>query len=120
MAYMTNSKRATRVRHHLRASNGENRLRLSVSRSNDHIYVQVIDDAKGETLASASTMDKKLRKDVAGKGGTMEAARTIGTEIAKRAKAKGVEKVYFDRGGRRYHGRIKALADAAREGGLNF
>jgi large subunit ribosomal protein L18 len=95
------------------------RARLSVFRSSKHIYVQLIDDVKGETLAAASTMEKTMRGD--GKKGTnVAAARAVGKLIAERAKEKGIKDVVFDRGGYLYHGRIKALADAAREGGLNF
>ena len=95
------------------------RARLSVFRSSKHIYAQIIDDLKGETLAAASTMEKTMRGD--GKKGTnVEAAKAVGKLIAERAKEKGIKDVVFDRGGYLYHGRIKALADAAREGGLNF
>jgi large subunit ribosomal protein L18 len=91
------------------------RPRLNVFRSLNHIYAQVIDDQKGETLASASTLALKSKT-----GGNIAAAKEIGKAIAETAKAKGVTKVVFDRGGFLYHGRIKALADAAREGGLEF
>ncbi len=95
------------------------RARLSVFRSSKHIYAQLIDDVKGETLAAASTLEKGVRGD--GKKGTnVEAAKVVGKLIAERAKEKGIKHVVFDRGGYLYHGRIKALADAAREGGLNF
>ena len=95
------------------------RARLSVFRSSKHIYAQLIDDVKGETLAAASTMEKTMRGD--GKKGTnVAAAKAVGKLIAERAKEKGIKDVVFDRGGYLYHGRIKALADAAREGGLNF
>ncbi|MDD3383507.1 MAG: 50S ribosomal protein L18 [Bacilli bacterium] len=89
--------------------------RLSVYRSNSHIHVQLIDDVKGETLASASTLKMKLKN-----GSNVEAAKLIGAEIAKLAKEKNIAKVVFDRSGYLYHGRIKALADAARAGGLVF
>ena len=92
------------------------RPRLAVFRSNNHIYAQVIDDRKGETLVSASSTEKELRS---GTGGNLDAARRIGQAIAERAIAKGIEQVVFDRGGYLYHGRIKALADAARAAGLN-
>ena len=109
-------KRRLRVRNKLRAmSNG--RPRLSVHRSSKNISVQLIDDANGVTLASASTLEKDL--GVVGKN-NVEAAAKIGAAIAERAKAKGVEEVVFDRGGFLFHGKIKALADAAREGGLRF
>jgi large subunit ribosomal protein L18 len=93
------------------------RPRLSVFRSNRHIYAQVIDDARGHTLASASTLEKGL--DIAGLKKS-EQARKIGKLIAERARQAGVETVVFDRGGNLYHGRVKALAEAAREGGLKF
>jgi len=91
------------------------RPRLSVFRSSKHIYAQIIDDVDGRTLASAGTVAAK-----AGKGGSVEAARQVGAQIAEKAKAAGVSQVAFDRSGFRYHGRVKALADAAREGGLKF
>ncbi len=109
-------KRHTRVRK--RAIGTAERPRLNVYRSNMNIYAQVIDDAKGHTLATASTLDGTLRE--AKNGGNLDGAKSVGTLIAERAKAAGVEKVVFDRGGYLYHGRIKALADAAREGGLDF
>lgn len=111
--------RALRNRHKLKTVNKVGRARLSCFRSNAHIYAQIIDDEKGVTLVSASTADKKLRKDVKD-GSTSVAAEKVGAELAKRAKAAGVSEVYFDRGARRYAGRIKALADAARAGGLQF
>jgi large subunit ribosomal protein L18 len=91
--------------------------RLSVYKSLNHIYAQVIDDLAGSTLAAASTLDKDLKL---GKTGNAAAAAAVGTLIAQRAKAKGVSTVCFDRGGFRYHGRLKALADAARKEGLKF
>ena len=91
------------------------RPRLNVYRSLNHIYAQVIDDTQGITLASASTVTTKLKT-----GGNLDAAKEIGKVVAERAKEKGVSKVVFDRGGYLYHGRIKALADAAREAGLDF
>ena len=94
------------------------RPRLNVYRSLNHIYTQVIDDANGVTIASASTVAKK--GETATVGGNIEAAKAIGKLIAERAQEKGVKKVVFDRGGYLYHGRIKALADAAREAGLEF
>ena len=109
-------KRRLRVRNKLREmANG--RPRLSVHRSSKNISAQLIDDAQGVTLASASTLEKDL--GVVGKN-NVEAAAKIGAAIAERAKAKGVEEVVFDRGGFLFHGKIKALADAAREGGLKF
>jgi large subunit ribosomal protein L18 len=109
-------KRRQRVRNKLRKMAGE-RPRLSVHRSSKNISVQLIDDAQGRTLAAASTLEKDL--GLKGKN-NKEAAARIGTEIAARAKAAGVEEVYFDRGGFLFHGKVKALADAAREGGLKF
>jgi large subunit ribosomal protein L18 len=109
-------KRRLRVRNKLRAmSNG--RPRMSVHRSSKNLSVQVIDDLNGVTLASASTLEKDF--GVVGKN-NVEAAAKIGAAIAERAKAAGVEEVVFDRGGFLFHGKIKALADAAREGGLKF
>ena len=92
------------------------RPRLAIYRSLNHIYAQVIDDRLGQTLVSASTTEKDLRTNT---GGNLEAARRIGQTIAERALAKGIEQVVFDRGGYLYHGRIKALTDAARAAGLN-
>ena len=92
------------------------RPRLAIYRSLNHIYAQVIDDARGQTLASASTTEKDLRGD---SGGNLDAARRVGQTIAERALAKGIEQVVFDRGGYLYHGRVKALTDAARAAGLN-
>ena len=109
-------KRRLRVRNKLRAmSNG--RPRMSIHRSSKNIFVQVIDDLKGVTLASASALEKDL--GLIGKN-NVEAAAKIGSTIAERAKAAGVEEVVFDRGGFIFHGKVKALADAAREGGLKF
>jgi large subunit ribosomal protein L18 len=95
------------------------RPRLSVFRSNAHIYAQVIDDVRGTTVASASTLDKEVR-DTLEKCSDVAAAQVVGKVVAERAKAAGVEVVVFDRGGYQFHGRVKALADAAREGGLQF
>jgi large subunit ribosomal protein L18 len=95
------------------------RPRLCVYRSLGHIYAQVIDDRTGKTLVSASSVDKDTKKNLKG-GGNVAAAKVIGKAIAERAKASGVVKVVFDRGGYKYHGRVKALADAAREAGLQF
>jgi len=89
--------------------------RLSIFRSGKHVYAQVIDDAAGKTLAAASSVASKLEK-----GGNIEAATAVGKSIAEKAKSAGVETVAFDRNGFRFHGRVKALADAAREGGLKF
>lgn len=95
------------------------RPRLAVFRSNQHIYVQVIDDSAHQTIASASTLEADLRSELAS-GANTTASAQVGKLIAERALAKGVQQVVFDRGGNLYHGRVKALADAAREGGLNF
>lgn len=111
-------RRRARVRRHLKAAAG-GRPRLSVFRSSKHIYAQVIDDAAGRTVASASTLEKALREELK-TGADMAAAARVGALVAERAKEAGVSKVIFDRGGRLYHGRMKALADAAREGGLEF
>ncbi|WP_297327848.1 50S ribosomal protein L18 [uncultured Bartonella sp.] len=111
-------RRAQRVRRQVKAvANG--RLRLSVHRSNMNIYVQIIDDLHSRTVVAASTLDKELRPTLKG-GANVKAAAEVGKLIAERAKAAGVKDVVFDRGAYIYHGRIKALADAAREGGLNF
>ena len=111
-------RRRNRVRNRLR-KNGRGQPRLSVHRSNKHIYVQVIDDETGKTLASASTLDKDVRGQVAS-GATVEAAQKVGALVAKRAIDVGVKDVIFDRGGFLYHGRVKAVADSAREAGLSF
>ncbi len=95
------------------------RPRLSVFRSDKHIYAQVIDDHSGKTLVAVASTASDVRGDLKN-GGNIEAAKRVGKTIAERAKAAGISKVAFDRGGRRYHGRVKALADAAREGGLQF
>ena len=95
------------------------RPRLAVFRSNKHIYAQVIDDAKGTTLTAASSLDVDAKKDIK-HGGNVAAAKAVGKLVAERAKAKGIDAVLFDRGGYIYHGRVKALADAAREAGLKF
>ena len=108
-------KRHTRIRLHLEGTPA--RPRLAVFRSNTHIYAQVIDDSAGRTLASASTLDPALK----GADGTKsERAKRVGALVADRARAAGIEKVVFDRAGFRYHGRIAALADGAREAGLEF
>ena len=109
-------KRRLRVRNKLRKVNA-GRVRLSVHRSNKNISVQLIDDVRGVTLAAASTLEKAL--GVVGKN-NVEAAAKVGAAIAERAKKAGVEDCYFDRGGLLFHGKVKALADAAREGGLKF
>jgi len=115
---VTNARRKARVRNALkRSANG--RPRLSVHRSSKHIYAQIIDDVKGETLAAASSMEKSLR-DGGKTGANIEAAAAVGKLVAERALKDGVKEVVFDRGQYLFHGRVKALADAAREGGLSF
>jgi len=111
-------RRQTRVRHRI-ARQGGGRPRLSIFRSSKHIYAQVIDDAQGRTLAAASSIEKSLRESLKN-GADKAAAAAVGKLIAERASAAGVKAVVFDRGGYLFHGRVKALADAAREGGLNF
>ncbi|MGF1610003.1 MAG: 50S ribosomal protein L18 [Kiloniellales bacterium] len=111
-------RRKMRTRTQIRRKGGS-RPRLSVFRSGRHIYAQVIDDGKGATLAAASTIEKAVRAE-AKTGCTKEAAARVGKMIAERAKAAGVNEVVFDRGGYIYHGRVRALAEAAREGGLSF
>ncbi|MEN2494836.1 MAG: 50S ribosomal protein L18 [Hyphomicrobiaceae bacterium hypho_1] len=111
-------RRKQRVRQKLRKAGGV-RPRLSVYRSSKNIYAQVIDDIKGCTLASASTLDRELRGDLE-TGANKAAAELVGKAVAERAKRIGIECVVFDRGGYMYHGRVKALADAARKGGLDF
>jgi large subunit ribosomal protein L18 len=110
-------RRRHRVRRFIRGT--AERPRLSVFRTHKHIYAQVIDDASGRTLASASSMDKQLRSGI-GFGGNKQAAEAIGRAVAERARAAGVKQVCFDRGEFRYHGRVAALADAARAAGLEF
>lgn len=114
------SKNEIRLRIHKRirrkVAGTEQRPRLAIFRSVNHIYAQLIDDEKGNTLASAGSTEKGLSV----KGGNVEGAKAIGQKVAERAKEKGITKVVFDRGGYLYHGRVKALADAAREAGLEF
>ena len=112
------ARRKRRVRYQLKKqANG--RVRLSIHRSSQHIYVQLIDDSKGQTIACASTLEKEIKAK--GKSGaTIDAAKMIGELIAKRGKEQKIKQVVFDRGGNLYHGRVKALADAAREHGLEF
>ncbi|CUH62357.1 50S ribosomal protein L18 [Thalassovita gelatinovora] len=119
---MANSKRTLFLKRRLRVRNKQRKvnrgkMRLSVHRSNKNISVQLIDDVQGVTLAAASSLEKDL--GVVGKN-NVEAAAKVGTAIAERAKKAGVEECYFDRGGFLFHGKVKALADAAREGGLKF
>ena len=112
--------RGQRIKRHIRVrgkiSGTAERPHLSVFRSENHIYAQIIDDVAGSTLVSASTVEKAFE----GKGSNCEAAKKIGAAIAERALQKGIEEVVFDRGGYIYHGRVKALAEGAREGGLKF
>jgi large subunit ribosomal protein L18 len=114
------ARRTATVRRNVkRAAGTSGRTRLTVFRSSKHIYAQLIDDAKGQTLAAASSLEKTTREG-AKTGANIDAAKVVGKLIAERAKEKGIKDVVFDRGGYLYHGRVKALADAAREGGLNF
>jgi large subunit ribosomal protein L18 len=108
-------KRKRRIR--ARVEGTAERPRLAIFRSNQHFYAQLVDDVKGVTLAAASTQEKELRSKL---GGTIEGAKTVGNLIAKRALAKNISSVVFDRSGYLYHGRVQALADAAREAGLKF
>lgn len=122
MIKQANRKEATQKRHRrlrVKLSGTTEAPRLAVYRSTKHIYAQIIDDVKGVTLASASSIDKDMRKDLA-HGGNIESAKAVGEAIAKKALKAGIVDVVFDRGGFLYHGRIAALADAAREAGLNF
>ncbi len=112
------ARRKERVRFSLRKKAAD-RVRLSVFRSGKHIYAQLIDDTKGVTLAAASSLDKDVKSSLKSTS-TVEAAKSVGTLIAKRAKDANVKEVVFDRGGYLFHGRVKALADAAREAGLSF
>jgi len=112
------ARRKKRTRIKIRKSNA-GRPRLSVFRSGRHIYAQVIDDTAGKTVAAASTLEKEQRSALK-TGASVDAAVTVGKLIAERAVAEGIKEVVFDRGGYRYHGRVKALADAARENGLSF
>jgi large subunit ribosomal protein L18 len=124
MRIKTKEDRRDRIKYRIRKrvrGTGE-RPRLTVFRSVAHIYVQVVDDADGKTIASASTVEPALKGGLAktAKGGNIEGAKTIGKAIAERLLEKGVKRVVFDRNGFLYHGRIKAVADAAREAGLEF
>jgi len=120
---MVDKSRRQRERRHnrvrMKVSGTQERPRLNVYRSLEHIYAQVIDDVAGHTIAAASTLDAEVKAAIDGKQKT-EAARIVGQIIATRAKNAGIESVVFDRGGNLYHGRVKALADGAREGGLKF
>tara|TARA_Y100001968_G_scaffold328830_1_gene376770 strand:+ start:272 stop:640 length:369 start_codon:yes stop_codon:yes gene_type:complete len=111
-------KRHKRLRRNINGSS--NRPRLAVFRSNNHIYAQIIDDLAQNTLCAASTLDKDLRATLKSGGSSCASSSAVGQLVAERALAKGINQVVFDRGGNLYHGRIKALADAAREAGLHF
>lgn len=121
MSLSTKQKRAARIRRHVRVRKNvggrAGKPRLSVFRSDRHIYAQIIDDVAGRTLAAASTLEADLRSAY---GGNKEAAKKVGALLARRAQEAGITRVVFDRGGFKYHGRVQALADAAREGGLEF
>ncbi len=112
-------RRSRRTRTRLNSINRTLRPRLSVTRSNKNIAVQIIDDVKSVTLASASTLDPEIREKIKS-GSTQEAATAVGKLLAERAKKAGVSEIQFDRGGYLYHGRVKAVAEGAREGGLQF
>ncbi|MDR0724516.1 MAG: 50S ribosomal protein L18 [Prevotellaceae bacterium] len=118
---LTKNDRRRRIRYRIRkiVNGTSERPRMSVYRSNKQIYVQFVDDTKGITLASASSRDKSLAEQIAGKSG-VEVARIVGKLSAERAQEKGITAVVFDRGGYLYHGKIKSLAESAREGGLKF
>ncbi len=120
---MTENKKEARKRRHVRirkkVSGTPERLRLSVYRSLNHIYAQLIDDSKGYTVVSASTLDKELQSEKAHRG-NVQAASQVGALLAKRALDKGIKQVVFDRSGYLYHGTVKALAEAVREAGLEF
>ena len=117
-------KRSRRKRSHLRVRNRvrgtAERPRLAVFKSARHLYAQVIDDTAGRTLAQASTLDPEVRKQLDGASGNVAAAKLVGTAVAERAKKSGIEQVVFDRGGFIFHGKVKAIAEAAREHGLKF
>jgi large subunit ribosomal protein L18 len=118
MAQKTEDRRKARIRRAIRA-HAHGRLRLSVFRSSAQIYAQVIDDEKGVTIAAASSLERDNRSSLK-TGANIEAAKHVGKQIAERALQAGVKQVVFDRGGYLFHGRVKALAEAAREGGLDF
>ena len=113
------NKRKARTRFRLK-NNCTKNIRLSVFRSNSNIYAQIIDDEKQSTLLASSSLDKDLKKQTGDKTGNIKTAAAVGSDIAKKAKEKGIKEVYFDRGGYLYHGRVKALAEAARKEGLKF
>ncbi len=112
-------RRRIHVRMRKRIAGTQERPRLCIHRSSRHIRAQVVDDQTGRTIASASSLDKEVKKVIKG-GGNIAASKVVGKAIAERARAQGVEKVVFDRGGYQYHGRVQALAEAAREAGLQF
>lgn len=118
MARESRSEKRERIHERIRkrVTGTQERPRLAVFRSSNHIYAQVIDDSQGRTLVAAGSTEKELR----GKGGNVEGAKLIGRTVAERAKQKGITRIVFDRGGYQYHGRVKALADAAREAGLEL
>jgi large subunit ribosomal protein L18 len=116
----TEARSKVRLRIRQRVRGIQERPRLAIFKSGRHIYAQVIDDGSGSTLAHASSLDPGLRKDEKKSSASRDAAGKVGILVAERAKKAGVTKVVFDRGGYRYHGRVKALADAARQGGLEF
>lgn len=124
MVFKRANRNEARVRRHIRLrkklAGTSDRPRLSVYKSLHHIYAQIIDDVQGKTLLSASTVDPEIRSQVDGYGGNVESAKLVGKLIAERAQAKGIKQVVFDRGGYDYHGRVAALAEAARENGLEF
>ncbi|NLW47365.1 MAG: 50S ribosomal protein L18 [Firmicutes bacterium] len=117
-------RRVARLRRHVRLrkkiSGTTERPRLSVFRSLNHIYAQLIDDSNGTTIMTASTVDPEVKSKLKGKCGNINAAKAVGNAIGQKAIAKGIKQVVFDRGGQIYHGRVKALAEAARESGLEF
>ncbi len=113
------ARRRVHVRIRLRLHGRPQAPRLNVFRSLKHIYAHIIDDTRGHTLVAASSLDKEVRKTLK-TGGNVAAAKVVGRVLAERAKAAGISRVVFDRGGYAYHGRVKSLADAAREGGLRF
>jgi large subunit ribosomal protein L18 len=118
--YKTNfDRRKQRVRRKLRATSG-GALRLSVYKSNSHIYAQIIDDKLGNTLVSASTLDKEVIAKLGKRVANIDAAKLVGETIAKRAIDRGVNRVVFDRGGYKYHGKVKAIADAVRDAGVKL
>ena len=115
-----NERRRIHKRIRTKVSGSSERPRLCVYRSSRYVYAQIIDDSQGKTLAAASTIEKELRGECSKGTGNIEASKLVGKTIAERAKSKGIETVVFDRGGYLYHGRVKAVAEAARESGLKF